>query len=524
MHTQPLRKTASVYANYGLQENGYPATAWNDPPHGRLPWRHPMQTEHRRPPLLPTPPQTQQPPTTNKKHEPINELTDMLSTLLTRMDRLEGLMTTKSRPPNNTSTQHRSKTQNQIPTRRARTQKPPSPPTEKSNNPQFPELWRTIFKAVQIKHHLNNWKETPSSIRKNLEDLTERINPPVPCQNTKKAIEQITKEAGERIRDAIEDHLTLKLASTRSHLHTLNPTDHEKAKTIATKHLKNRVGRKMDTKLLDLMIAEEMSHLNLPPNNNNNDTTAPPPTPSTNNDNPWREVAKRPGKRQRDESRSPPTFSVASRFEPIAMEEEETENADTEDPKKPRRKLIRPKNAGLHVLPETTKTLVITDSCFRPIPEQHVPDEWLLSITPGLKIREATMMVAHELKNPRVHTIIVSVGINNRDDTHKNIEKDLDHLQRMTEVATSKGVEIFFNTIAYNKDNLTILEEITIEALIKKIQDCLGPNRILPTIPPEEVRTKPDGIHPTPDSMAAIWAKMIQAVAGKRARNSRPLA
>lgn len=52
--------------------------------------------------------------------------------------------------------------------------------TAKSINPDFGQLWRCLFKGVQLKHHRNNWETTPLSICKRLEDMGEFITPPDP--------------------------------------------------------------------------------------------------------------------------------------------------------------------------------------------------------------------------------------------------------------------------------------------------------------------------------------------------------
>jgi len=45
------------------------------------------------------------------------------------------------------------------------------------DNPEFPELLRTIFQYIQPTHHYKNWSEIPASLNKAIDNLVSNIRP-----------------------------------------------------------------------------------------------------------------------------------------------------------------------------------------------------------------------------------------------------------------------------------------------------------------------------------------------------------
>ena len=52
-----------------------------------------------------------------------------------------------------------------------------------SNNDDFPEICKCIYRWVQISHHQFNWKQLPKSIDERLKRLADDINPPMADEN-----------------------------------------------------------------------------------------------------------------------------------------------------------------------------------------------------------------------------------------------------------------------------------------------------------------------------------------------------
>ena len=52
--------------------------------------------------------------------------------------------------------------------------------TNRSENPEFQTMWKSLYKVIQIQHHLDNWSDLPKSIRRDLTHLGKDIRPPDP--------------------------------------------------------------------------------------------------------------------------------------------------------------------------------------------------------------------------------------------------------------------------------------------------------------------------------------------------------
>src|SRR5678816_4191188 len=47
--------------------------------------------------------------------------------------------------------------------------------TTRSDNPQFHTMWESLYKVIQIQHHLENWSDLPKSIHRDLTYLGKDI-------------------------------------------------------------------------------------------------------------------------------------------------------------------------------------------------------------------------------------------------------------------------------------------------------------------------------------------------------------
>lgn len=481
-----------------------------------------------------------------------NELKDMMKTLMTRMDRMEELISTKRQEPE-TETNKSQRKQIRFQDTNA--------DDDKSTNPQFTDLWKSIYKGVQLKHHLKNWKETPKSIKNNLEELAEQINPPVPSEATKKMIHDIMMQTGERVKSVVQEHLQEKLLVNQLFLATLDPTDHYKARAIAEKHLKRRLGNRIQEAQLTKYIDEEMIHIDRPR------TRAPEDRQPSTSAYQWTEVVNRTAKRKQPDTRSPPGLATRSRFEvltsedvePTTAESDYDEEEDTEpqhtttkpspktqkkDPA-PNRPVAQPTNIMDEIMdvstitqpaprseirqrrnfdatiktPPGTDTLVITDSQMRNLPGSLIPTDWFLSINPGMKIDDGIRQIGRELNSPQVKTIILSVGINDRTSTPYYIKRDILELARTTKHAERKGISVLINEVAYNRRSLPDEEQQIVDQINQNLTEYIAKENLLHTLPTDEVKTKPDGIHLTDDCMGKAWFQLVQSVKNHPQKN-----
>src|SRR6218665_2867302 len=67
---------------------------------------------------------------------------------------------------------------------------------EQSNNPEFHEVWKTLFKVVQLEYHLKNWDNLPPSLQKGLDHMACNITPPDPDDGLAEDIAIILDNAG----------------------------------------------------------------------------------------------------------------------------------------------------------------------------------------------------------------------------------------------------------------------------------------------------------------------------------------
>lgn len=126
-----------------------------------------------------------------------------------------------------------------------------------SANPHFNELWRGIFRGVQLKHHLRNWATLPPSITKQLRAVAEQIHPPMPSADTQELLIATMENAGRLIQDAIQDHINDAIMTNHHRLTTLDRTYLPRAVEIAEKHLKRHLRKRIQAPQLETWIREE---------------------------------------------------------------------------------------------------------------------------------------------------------------------------------------------------------------------------------------------------------------------------
>lgn len=422
--------------------------------------------------------------------------------------------------------------------------RPPTVPTTgpstsvapiRSNNPDFGDMWKGLFRSVQLQHHLKNWEKIPTSIENKLKELGEFITPPSPNPETSTSINTIMLNAGELIRQCITAHIDTNIQNNRLHLKELNSTDINKAYLIAEKHLKRRLGSKLTEPFLKKTLDTELRHLTR--DNPVIQTITQPNIPDRQYPNPleWTTVSRKNSKRQQPENRTPsPTTSnnlaiLTELDHDLEPSDQETENNLTTNHTplikrirtattpitrsiNLRRFIVGDQNRhDLKSLPATTHTVVIADSNLRSIKDDQIPKNWHLSINPGLTIAQSLKMVRDRNTALRAQRIILAVGINDRD-TDPNITKA--HLADLAKVIIDKeereGTAILFSQIAYNQRSLRSAITNTIDKINNSALELIDPLYLLKTLPPSEIDSKDDGVHHTDECAARVWNKLIE--------------
>ena len=120
---------------------------------------------------------------------------------------------------------------------------PEGPGTNLSTNPDFPNMWRALHKIVQIDHHTNNWTSLPRTVRRQLYDMADNINPRDPTAELKQNIEDILMKAGGSIQVAIRNHMQSRRAAQVNILKNCDDTDTDRAIARAHKGLTLKLGK-----------------------------------------------------------------------------------------------------------------------------------------------------------------------------------------------------------------------------------------------------------------------------------------
>jgi len=116
----------------------------------------------------------------------------------------------------------------------------------KSSNDDFASVVRGLYRMVQLRHHEANWAKLPKALNDRLNSFAEDINPPMPDERFRATIKTITREYGDRICEAVRQHMSGKRQETEMTAATKDPADLDRAKEIAGRQLAKKLGRRLD--------------------------------------------------------------------------------------------------------------------------------------------------------------------------------------------------------------------------------------------------------------------------------------
>lgn len=426
--------------------------------------------------------------------------------------------------------------------------------TAKSINPDFGQLWRCLFKGVQLKHHRNNWETTPLSICKRLEDMGEFITPPTPNPETSKQLKTIMQNTGNLIRDCVLKHIDNCISQNRNTLSRLNSMDKNKAFDIAHKHLKKRLGTTIKDDFIINSLTEEFKFLT---NTSGRDQNKPHihslTRPTDDEEAPestmeWTTVVSKAKNKKRPPPANTPNSPHTTRniatlkeldqdVEPTDSEPEYLTPSQHPSSKRPRKtttplipskpKTNQPETNGDTPItyditrpPPDIHTMVVADSNLSQLTDEHIPTGWYLAMTRGLNIPR-TIQILKNLTIPAdLKRIIIATGINDREINQKTALTYINDLkQLMTDRKKHDDVSIIFSKIAFGpslpQDQLETLEFLNNEALSR-----LPDDHVLNTIPTQDIINMADKLHYTKECALRVWHKIIEEVS--ELRNTTP--
>ena len=157
-----------------------------------------------------------------------------------------------------------------------------------TDNKDFEQIIRSVYKKCQLSHHTEVWKEVPLSIKRQLSVCFNFITPPCPDEDLKIQLTEIQNMALNNILQVVQSHINKQLVTTNKKLQEVNPLDASKAIVIAKRQLQRNLRKKVSDKDLSSWL-DEASHTLEGSAINGSDGKSPPITltPSTANKTPY---------------------------------------------------------------------------------------------------------------------------------------------------------------------------------------------------------------------------------------------
>lgn len=225
-----------------------------------LPTPPPPPQQHRKQPLLPTPPSP--PP-------PVQQQAQQWITVPARRP--------QPRPQQHSGQQHPKPTQQprrqqqatnrphlQQQTKQRRHQQPQTTnkaqPSHTSDNPSFAPLLKMLYRGTQLRHHANNWKTLPAPVERRIEQLFEFLTPPVPTEELKAQLDSQKASLKHDLRTTILTHINTQTDINTHNLKqtTLDESDREAARTLAERVLRKGYGQKASKQHLSQWLAADL--------------------------------------------------------------------------------------------------------------------------------------------------------------------------------------------------------------------------------------------------------------------------
>lgn len=430
-----------------------------------------------------------------------------------------------------------------------------------SSNTEFADVTKNIYKWVQLQHHLNNWKNLPKSLAGRLDRLIDDIKPPNCNDMLQNFLKLLAKKFGHDIRNAVDSHLRQQLNETESTAARLNPLDLMRAKEIADRYLRNRLGRlSADQRHAFINSAAELIGIRRdrsassdvfpaaadvistthPVRHSNSPNRTTTPQPTNNPTMEWNVVAGRSPGRKRRASATPEYPSTGNRFGLLHNESDHNGGDDDEDddvriltlpPTHTTKQTKKNKTSnntmstlsGIDVftgpkhdwkidINHDTTCLVIGDSNLRNI--SKLPPRWQIASLAGCRLEHVTRALSRSSIADHHINLVIQAGINHRDETASDFHLDIDHL-----LHEARGLEyinrIFYAGISTSND---IRRTTNIDQINDIIASTVGHDGYILPLDSAHVNITPVdryGIHHTADTADMIINRIYHHVEGK---------
>ena len=417
------------------------------------------------------------------------------------------------------------------------------PATQKtSNNDDFAAVSKCLYRIVQLHHHNKNWEQLPRSIDERLRRLATDINPPMADDDFRRSIRTATEKFSREIVEVVQTHLQRKLVAKETEAAALDPSDLDRAKSIAAKYVDVRLGKRLEpsrrAQLLD-RAAASIGQLRQPqPMTRDRSSTTAPPLSAANewivvNELRGRRTAKPPTDSRKRTLSTPQTTPVINRFEVLSDDESSRNNVEPDDltprpsptrpAKKPKTKssahsptkgkpvniFIGPKSQWKIVPRPETTSIIVGDSNLRHAAD--IPDGWEVHCLPGARF-EHVAGALHRLEptGPHKYTVAIQAGINHRNDSDEDaLAATIDDLCRLADNHSS--INNVFHVGISPTSSMSHTERDVIGYINDRFKFNLSGDYCSLPLRAEEVETLDDrhGIHYTPTTIDNIVKSLI---------------
>lgn len=423
--------------------------------------------------------------------------------------------------------------------------------TSRSTNKDFTPMTKTLVRMVQLRHHQDNWQVLPKTIKSQLDKLMASIKPPLADSTLEADLENLKLSFASGLRTAVSAHITRSLKMETEKAKTLNSADIEKAKRVASKHVRQRLGRLTEERRLQFLdeAAEQFTgqHLNQPIDSGSSDddeldhqrnwTVVKNPGPGDKGGKKpapasQRQTSEAPvaaGKRKQS-PQTPTQIATKNRFITLSsdedlepMDDQPVASTSTANPlpKRPRPQsdYIRT-NSGVYVYTchkddwtiqlGQSNNIILADSNLKAA--TLVPDNAEIHALPGASLRHVTRAIKR--LRPEGHlNVVIQVGINDRTHSETEIENDIQLLFKAIRDQDAiihtfvLGVSIPFTLPEEQRHRLHVLNTM--------MEEQVGIDHWIKPLPKGEVRINPNdssGIHYTQESVASILEKVALTI------------
>lgn len=411
-----------------------------------------------------------------------------------------------------------------------------------SGNRDFAEVTKSIYKLVQLQYHQTNWQQLPKSLDQRINRLADDIKPPNAGDYFRRQIKTLSAKFGDDIRQLVSQHLEQELTHTEIDAGKLDPSDIERAKEIATKYLRNRLGR-LDATKRESMVNSSASLVGIYRQRSmatpsRDQMTSPTPTTSHHDSNAtqvqpeaWHLVPSSTSNRKRRASGTPECTTVTNRFSALQQDNEEL-NDDlpaTHPVGHKRNKPLTETRTGAEVgtwigskenwtfkIAPDTECVVIGDSNLRSI--SKIPPRWQIESLPGAHLQHVARAVSRIRTSKPEHKInlVIQAGINHRNEMHSNNRADIEHL-----IHEAHGNEFIGRTFWAGIPTPATLPPdpaSTIRLMNMSIIDAIGADNYILPLDQALVSVEPNdkyGIHHTVETSDKIIQKIYKYTTGK---------